>query len=65
MELREGRFSKIRELMDECINREDHDVFLKRYHDRLKARPIDLLGTEEGLKKVYDLLEGMLWGDFL
>lgn len=56
---------KIRELMDECLNREDHEKFLNQHHDRLNARPIDLLKTEEGCKKVEDFLEGMCWGDFL
>lgn len=65
METREERLSKIRELMEECLNKEDHEKFLKQYHDRLKACPIDLLGTEEGFKKVADLLEGMIWGDFV
>lgn len=65
METIDPRMSKIRELMYECINQEDQDKFLNEYHDRLKARPVDLLKTEEGRKKVEDLLEGMIWGDFL
>lgn len=63
--MREERLKKIKELMDECLNSEDHELFLKQYHDRLKARPIDLIETEEGYQKVYDLLERMIWGDFV
>jgi len=58
------RKKKLQKFMDRYFKKESHTVFLETKHPMLGRRPVDMLGTDKDFSELWDMLRGIVAGDF-
>ena len=58
------RKKKLQKFMDRYFKKETHTKFLETRHPLLGKRPVDMLGSDEVFQDLWDMLQGIVNGDF-